>query len=76
MGLSSSKGRFDEVLELVNRGEYEHAEGLCRALLQEYPRDVNVRGLLGAVLIKLKLLEEAEVALRQTIKLAPSFAKP
>lgn len=74
--LSTSRGRFDEVLELVSRGEYEHAEGLCRALLQKYPRDVNVLGLRGAVLVKLNRFEEAEQVLRRTIRLAPTFAKP
>jgi len=74
--LSTSRGRFDEVLELVNRGEYGHAEGLCRALLQKHPDDVNVVGLRGAVLIKLNRLAEAESALKDAIRLAPTFAKP
>ena len=74
--LSSPKGRFDEVLELVSRGEFGHAESLCRALLQKYPSDVNVLGLRGAVLIKLNRLDDAEQSLRQTIRLAPTFAKP
>jgi tetratricopeptide (TPR) repeat protein len=76
MQLSSSRGRFNEVLELVNRGEFQHAEGLCRALLQKYPTDVNLLGMRGAVLVKLKRYEEAEQSLRQTIRLAPTFAKP
>jgi tetratricopeptide (TPR) repeat protein len=76
MQLSSSRGRFNEVLELVNRGEFQHAEGLCRALLQKYPTDVNILGMRGAVLVKLKRYEEAEESLRHTIRLAPTFAKP
>lgn len=74
--LSSPKGRFNEIMDLVERGEYAHAEGLCRALLQKYPGDVNVLGLRGAVLVKLNRLEEAEKALRRTTRLAPTFAKP
>src|SRR3970040_2437441 len=74
--LTSPRGRFNEIMDLVERGEYAHAEGLCRALLQKYPGDVNVLGLRGAVLVKLNRLEEAEKALRQTIRLAPTFAKP
>jgi tetratricopeptide (TPR) repeat protein len=74
--LSTSKGRFNEVVELVSRGEFEHAEGLCRALLQKFPRDVNIVGMRGAVLTKLRRYEEAEKSLRQAIKLAPTFAKP
>ena len=76
MTLSSPRGRFNEIMDLVERGEYAHAEGLCRALLQKHPGDVNVLGLRGAVLVKLNRLEEAEKALRQTIRLAPTFAKP
>jgi tetratricopeptide (TPR) repeat protein len=74
--LSSPRGRFDEILELVNRGEFGHAESLCRALLQKYPSDVNVLGLRGAVQIKLNRLEDAEQSLRQAVRLAPTFAKP
>ena len=74
--LSTSRGRFNEVVELVSRGEFEHAEGLCRALLQKFPRDVNIVGMRGAVLTKLKRFDEAEKSLRQAIKLAPTFAKP
>ena len=74
--LSTSKGRFNEVVELVHRGELEHAEGLCRALLQKFPRDVNIVGMRGAVLTKLKRFDEAETSLRQAIRLAPTFAKP
>lgn len=76
MQRSSSRGRFNEVLELVNRGEFGHAEGLCRALLQKYPTDVNILGMRGAVLVKLKRYEEAEKSLKQTIRLAPTFARP
>ncbi|MGH8193162.1 MAG: tetratricopeptide repeat-containing sulfotransferase family protein [Woeseiaceae bacterium] len=76
MQRSSSRGRFNEVLELVNQGEFGHAEGLCRALLQKYPTDVNILGMRGAVLVKLKRYEEAEKSLKQTIRLAPTFARP
>lgn len=76
MQLSSSKARFDEIIELVAKREYGHAESLCRALLQTHPGDVNVLGLRGAVLIKLNRLPEAEQVLRQTIRQAPTFAKP
>jgi tetratricopeptide (TPR) repeat protein len=74
--LSTPKGRFNEIMELIERGDNGHAEGLCRALLQKYPNDVNVLGLHGAVLIKLKRLDEAEQTLRQAIRVAPAFAKP
>lgn len=73
---SSRKARFDAVFELVQEGRYESAEARCQEVLERHPRDVNILGLLGAVLVKLQRYPEAEQALRRTIELAPSFAKP
>ncbi len=73
---SSRKARFDAVIELVESGAYEPAEMRCRQMLERHPRDVNIHGLLGAVLIKLNRYDEAETILRRTIELAPTFAKP
>lgn len=72
----SSRARFSEVIELIGRGQYGDAEALCRSLLAERDGDVNILGLLGAVLIKLNRLEEAVDTLQKTIELAPNFAKP
>lgn len=71
-----SRARFSEVIELIGRGRYGDAESLCRSLLAERDDDVNILGLLGAVLIKLNRLEEAVEILRSAIELAPTFAKP
>ena len=47
-----------------------------RSRLAEYPRDVNLQALLGALLVKRNRLDEADALLRQVIAEAPSFAKP
>ena len=70
------KAVFDEALELVNAGDPVAAERVCRDAVQRNPKDVNMLGLLGAVLVKMRRLEEAEQVLRRTVRLAPTFAKP
>ena len=69
------KALFDEALELINAGDPAAAEKLCREAVERNPKDVNMSGLLGAVLIKRRRLDEAEQVLKQTIALAPTFAK-
>jgi tetratricopeptide (TPR) repeat protein len=70
------KSTFDEVIALINAGELGKAESLARSTLEEYPRDVNLLALLGAILIKVERDAEAEATLRRVIELAPTFAKP
>ena len=70
------KAVFDEALELVNAGDPVAAERVCRDAVQRNPKDVNMLGLLGAVLVKMRRLSEAEQVLRRTVRLAPTFAKP
>ena len=60
----------------MNCGQHGRAEELCRSLLRENPQDVSILGLHGAVLIKLNRFGEAEVVLRRTNELVPTFAKP
>lgn len=69
------KALFDEALELINAGDPVAAEKLCREAVERNPKDVNMSGLLGAVLIKRRRLDEAEQVLKRTIALAPTFAK-
>ena len=69
------KALFDEALELINAGDPAAAEKLCREAVERNPKDINMSGLLGAVLIKRRRLDEAEQVLKQTIALAPTFAK-
>jgi tetratricopeptide (TPR) repeat protein len=70
-----SKSTFSEVIELVNLGQVSKAERVCRDALVSTPDDVNMMGLLGAILTKTRRFEEAEKCLRETIDLAPAFAK-
>jgi len=70
------KAVFDQAIALINSGDLGGAEARCHAALAEYPRDVNMLALLGALLIKLDRAEEAEAKLRQAITEAPTFAKP
>ena len=70
------KAVFDEALELINAGNPRSAEAVCREAVERNPKDVNMLGLLGAVLVKMRRLEEAEQVLKRTVRLAPTFAKP
>ena len=70
------KAVFDEALELINAGNPRSAEAVCREAVERNPKDVNMLGLLGAVLVKMRRLEQAEQVLKRTVRLAPTFAKP
>ena len=70
------KSEFDATLALIQAGDLGAAEARSRAALQTWPRDVNMQGLLGALLLKLNRLDEARQLLLQVIAAAPSFAKP
>ena len=74
--LLAPRAVFDELIALIHSGELAAAETRCRSTLGEYPRDVNMLALLGALLVKLDRLAEAESALLQAIDEAPTFAKP
>jgi Flp pilus assembly protein TadD len=71
-----SRSAFLEAIELINAGRSGQAESLCRAFVEQYPKDINMTALLGATLFKTRQFEEAETWLRSAIRLAPSFAKP
>jgi tetratricopeptide (TPR) repeat protein len=70
------KAAFDEALALLQAADPAAAERVCRATLERHPRDVNLRALLGAVLVKLGRPADAEAELRAAIADAPTFAKP
>ncbi len=76
MQQSVSKSVFNEILEQINSGKTQEAEQACRQAIGQFPDDINMLGLLGAVLIKQRKMEDAELYLRKTIALAPTFAKP
>ncbi|HEX9707802.1 MAG TPA: sulfotransferase [Steroidobacteraceae bacterium] len=70
------KSVFDQTVGLINAGELCAAEQRCRAALLRYPRDVNMQALLGALLVKMDRVDEAEKILRDVVAAAPTFAKP
>ena len=73
---TAPKAVFNEAIGLINAGELGAAEARCRAALAQYPGDINMQALLGALLVKLDRRVEAERTLREVVADAPSFAKP
>lgn len=73
---SDSRTTMDDIFRHVSADRLDDAEALCRKVLQGKPGDINVLGMLGAILLKKKQPEEAEVLLKRTIELEPAFAKP
>ena len=67
---------FNEVIGLIQAGRLAEAESLCRSAGARHPHDVNLKALLGALLVKMERDDEAEAILRAVIDAAPSFAKP
>lgn len=67
---------IDGIFRLIKSGQFGPAEEYCRSFLEQSPDDVNVLGLLGAILVKLERPEDAEPFLEKTIRLEPGFAKP
>ena len=72
----ASRSTISEAIELINNGQIDQAEALCRTAVERNPQDVNITALLGVILLKSRRPEEAEQYLREAIKLAPNFAKP
>lgn len=70
------RASFSEAIDLVNSGQADKAEKICRDTVEHHPDDANMVALLGAILVKTMRLKEAESWLRKAIELAPSFAKP
>ncbi|MEJ2603637.1 MAG: sulfotransferase [Gammaproteobacteria bacterium] len=75
-GVFAPRATFNQAIRLLNGGEPEAAIAVCREALAEDPDNVNFTALLGAMLLKVRRLAEAEEQLRRAIALAPSFAKP
>jgi tetratricopeptide (TPR) repeat protein len=67
---------INDVFRLINSGQTEQAQAACRAYLNESPDDVNLLGLLGAILLKLGRSSDAKGLLERAIELEPAFAKP
>lgn len=75
-GEISTRTVFADAMELIGSGHADRAESVVRDALEARPEDVNLLGLLGAILVKSNRLADAERTLRRTTELAPTFAKP
>ena len=67
---------LDAIFREVSAGRLDKAAEMCRKTLLDAPDDVNVLGMLGAILLRAGQLDEAEAKLRQSIEIEPAFAKP
>jgi Tfp pilus assembly protein PilF len=65
-----------EIFRQIGEGRLVEAEALCRRALESAPDDVNVLGMLGAILLRTGRSAEAERLLLRSIELEPAFAKP
>jgi len=72
----ATKSTLFETIELIDAGNIDRAEAICRAAAKRNDQDVNMTALLGATLLKAGKIEEAERWLRHTMRIAPNFAKP
>jgi len=73
---NEDRREISHVFRLINAEQFDQAEQRCKAYLEGNPDDVNVLGLLGAVLLRLGKTADARPVLEQTIQLEPTFAKP
>lgn len=67
---------LQQAINLIDSGKIDNAEALCRESLSSNPDEINLLGLLGAILIEKGESAEAERCLLRTIELEPAFPKP
>lgn len=68
--------KLDEIVHLISDDRIDDAESMCREGLIIQPDEINLLGMLGAILIKKGDWDEAEKRLRRAIEVEPAFAKP
>jgi tetratricopeptide (TPR) repeat protein len=68
--------KLGDIVQLLNNNRFDDAESMCREGLDEKPNEVNLLGILGAILIRKGELDDAEKQLSRAIELEPGFAKP
>jgi tetratricopeptide (TPR) repeat protein len=64
------------VSRFLDAGQLDQAEQFCREVIETESENINMLGVLGAILLKQRKINEAEKTLKRTIDLAPTFAKP
>jgi Flp pilus assembly protein TadD len=67
---------INDIFRLISSGQLEQAEHKCSSMLITHPRDINILGLHGAILLKLGRSDDAQQALLKAIAMEPGFAKP
>jgi tetratricopeptide (TPR) repeat protein len=70
-----AKSSFDRAMSLLRAGDAPGAERICRAALEDFPRDTNILSLLAATLRKQRRLAEAESVLHDVLARSPGHAK-
>ena len=76
IGSRSVQDVVDAVLGLARADRLDEAERLCREQLAALPDEVNFVALLGALLVRKGVYDEAQECLERAIELEPRFAKP
>ena len=51
MQIEASRAKFEQIIQLLQQGELDKALQQCRGAVQRAPRDVNMLGLMGAILL-------------------------
>ena len=72
-GSSESQDSMEQVFRLINTGQIRPAEQLCQQIIDNEPENINILGILGAILLKQNKIGEAEMYLQRTIDLAPPY---
>lgn len=67
---------LEAIVGMVRDGRVDAALELCRESLSRHSEDVNLLGMLGAILLRQGAWGEAERVLQRTLDIEPAFAKP
>jgi len=73
---TDSRGQLEDIFRHVTNDRLDDAELLCREALLRDEKDINVLGILGAILLQKNELVEAEKILQSVNELEPAFARP
>jgi len=73
---TDSRQQLEDIFRHITNDRLDDAELLCREALLHDEKDINVLGILGAILLKKNELVEAEKTLQSVNELEPAFAKP
>jgi len=72
----ATRQAINDIFRMISSGQLEQAEHKCSSMLITHPRDINILGLHGAILLKLGRNDDAQQALLKAIAMEPGFAKP